>query len=334
MKKTLITIAAILISLSVFAQYETIDAYVKELEFKKSDDIQVMAEKITAKSNSDKEKVRAIFAWIAHNIEYDVRSFMTGRIPKSGPMDVVRLGKGVCQGYANLFEALSEAVGIDAYVVSGFSKGYGYEDRKKLENSDHAWNAVSFNGEWYLMDPTWGAGHVNEKGKYVSMMQEKYFLANPEFFITEHLPEDPAFQMLPCPISPEEFLKDSSQVYKIAKSKESCYSYTDTLNNYAQLDTLQQKIATAMRMYRYFPENTYMPAILINQSAYHYSVPLNDAKLDLKKKMELAYKSLKYYQLAERIIKTNRNPEGKQLHNMIKQNISNVERFIDFYKDK
>jgi hypothetical protein len=334
MKKVLISIIAIMISFAGYSQYETIDNYVKTLVFKKNDGIQVMAEKITAKSETDKEKVRAIFSWIAHNIEYDVNSFMSGRIPKSEPMDVVISGKGVCQGYANLFEALSEAVGIDAYVVSGFSKGYGFANRRKLENSDHAWNAIKLENEWYLLDATWGAGHLNERGKYISMMQEKYFLANPAFFITEHLPEDPAFQMLPCPITPEEFLKDSSEVYRIAKNKKNCYSYKDTLNAYSQLDTIQQKAATALRMYRYFPENTYMPAILLNQVAYHYSFPLNDANLDVKTKMELARKSLKYYQLAEQIIKQNRQAAARQLYQMVKNNIDNVERFIDFYKNR
>lgn len=334
MKKLFITIIAIVISFAGYTQYEAIDAYVKTLEFKKDDGIQQMAEKITAKSNTDKEKVRAIFGWIAHNIEYDVKSFMSGRIPKSEPMDVVRLGRGVCQGYANLFEALSESVGIETYVVSGYSKGYGYADRKKLENSDHAWNAVKVDDNWYLLDPTWGAGHLNERGKYVSSMQEKYFLAKPAFFITEHLPEDPAFQMLPCPITPEEFLKDSSKVYEIAMNKKECYSYADTLNAYSQLDTVQQKAASAMRMHRYFPENTYMPAILLNQVAYHYSAPLNDSKIDVKTKMELAHKSLKYYQLAEGIIKKNKRSEGRQLHQMVEKNIENVERFIDFYKNR
>ncbi|PLX22243.1 MAG: hypothetical protein C0599_06950 [Salinivirgaceae bacterium] len=334
MKRFYAVIIGLSFALVSFGQYETIDTYVKTITFKKSDGIPEIAAKITAKSNTDKEKLRAIFAWIAHNIEYDVRSFMTGRIPKSEPMDVVQSGKGVCQGYANLFEAMSQAVGIEAYVVSGFSKGYGYSDRKRLDNSDHAWNAVNLSGEWYLLDPTWGAGHLNEKGKYVSSMQEKYFLAKPAFFVTEHLPEDPAFQMLPCPITPEEFLKDSTEVFKIAKNKKACYSYVDTLNSYSKLDSVLQKVATAMRMYRYYPENTYMPAILINQAAYHYSVNLNDTKLDLKTKMELARKSLKYYQMAENIIKKNRKPEGRQLYDMVKKNISNVERFIDFYKDK
>lgn len=334
MKKIIIIIIALGISLLSFAQYDAVDSYVKTLEFKRGDGIEKMATKITAKSANDKEKVRAIFGWIAHNIKYDVKSFMSGRVPKSAPLDVVRLGKGVCQGYANLFEALSEAVGVETYVVSGFSKGYGFADRKKLERSDHAWNAVKVDGKWHVLDATWGAGHLNEHGKYVSLMQEKYFLADPAYFVTEHLPEDPAFQMLACPITPKEFLKDSSEVLKIAKSKDKCYSYIDTLNSFFQQDTLQQKVSTAMRMYRYFPENTYMPAILINQTAYHYSVPLNDSKIDLKKKMELAYKSLKYYQMAERIINKNRTSEGRQLNNMVDQNIKSVERFIDFYKDK
>lgn len=323
---------AILLSVSTFSQYTEIDQYVKTLDFKRNAQIKDMAGKLTAKSQSDKEKLRAIFIWIAHNIEYDVRSFQKGRIPDSDAASVVGKKKAVCQGYSNLFKALSKAVGVKAFVVSGYSKGYGFANRKKLQNADHAWIGVYADEKWQLIDPTWGAGHLNSRGKYVSAMQEKYFLSDPSFYITEHLPEDPAWQMLPCPLKPDEFLKDSTQILKIARKKEQCYSYVDTLNHYAALDSAQRRVNAARRMYRYFPENNYSPALLFNQAAYFYSQPLNDKSIKKEKKIEWAKRSLKYYQQADELLKKARSPREKQLRNMVRQNIANVEKFLDFYQ--
>ncbi len=334
MKKTTLLFIAILLCTNIMAQYEKIDSYVKELDFKRNTSITEMADKITAKSSTEKEKLRAIFVWISHNIDYDVRAFRSGKIPNSDALEVVLTKRAVCQGYSNLFEALAEAVGIETFLVSGFSKGYGFEDRKKLENADHAWNAVYVDGDWHLIDATWGAGHINHRGVYVPRMQEKYFMANPLFFITEHLPEDPVWQMLPCPIKPHEYLKDSAEIRNRAANKQKCYSYQDTLQEFMKLDSLQQRIASARRMVDYFPENEYSPAILYNQAAYYYSLPLNDKSIALDEKKVLAKKSLRYYKKAEAVLKNAREPHKKQLRQMVQQNISNVEKFLDFYKNK
>ncbi len=332
--KILLIFISIVFSTSMMAQYEKIDSYVKELDFKRNTPISKMAAKITAKSANGKEKMRAIFVWIAHNIDYDVRAFRSGKTPNSGPAEVILKKRAVCQGYSNLFEALAESVGLEAFVVSGFSKGYGFEDRKKLENADHAWNAVYADEEWHLVDATWGAGHINQRGVYVPKMQEKYFLASPLFFITEHLPEDPVWQMLPCPIRPHEYLKDSAEIRKKAAAKQKCFSYKDTLQKYIKLDSVEQRIASARRMVSFFPENEYSPAILFNQAAYFCSLPLNDDSISLDKKMELAKKSLRYYTRANEVLEGARKPHERQLKQMVEQNINNVEKFLDFYKNR
>jgi hypothetical protein len=333
MKKLLLLPILLALSLTISAQYEKIDNHVKTVKIERKDKIEDIAKKITAISTTEKEKVRAIFSWITLNVDYDVSAFMAGRQPNSNPMAVIKTGKAVCQGYSNLFEACAKAVGIEAYVVSGFSKGYGFSHRNKLKNADHAWNAVKIDDKWYLIDATWGAGYLNPKGIYEASLQEEYFLSNPGFFIGRHMPEDPAFQMLPCPITPKEFLKDTAEVRQLAAKKDPCYSFADTLNAYSQLDSLQKRIATAKRMVRFFPENTLTPAMLINQAAYHYSVSLNDSQVPLEEKMELAEKSLSYYSMAKKIIAKGSGANERQLKQMIDKNIENVKKFIEFYEN-
>jgi transglutaminase/protease-like cytokinesis protein 3 len=54
------------------------------------------------------------------------------------------------------------------------------------------------------MDPTWGAGHV-QNNKYVRKLDDSYFKADPEKLIQTHHPYDPLWQFLYYPISEQEF---------------------------------------------------------------------------------------------------------------------------------
>ena len=63
----------------------------------------------------------------------------------------------VCSGYANLYQALGEKMGLKSAVVIGYAKGLGYLVGN-ASDANHAWNAVRINNSWYLIDATWGAG--------------------------------------------------------------------------------------------------------------------------------------------------------------------------------
>lgn len=54
-------------------------------------------------------------------------------------------------------------VGIECQEVPGHSKGIGYRQGQSLKNvkSDHLWNAVLLEGQWFLLDACWGAGRVD-----------------------------------------------------------------------------------------------------------------------------------------------------------------------------
>lgn len=71
---------------------------------------------------------------------------------------------------------------------------------------NHAWNAVKIGGKWGLVDSAWGAGHVNDEGRFVPRFTDHYFLTPPDEFICDHFPDDPRWQLLERPISPAEYL--------------------------------------------------------------------------------------------------------------------------------
>jgi hypothetical protein len=73
---------------------------------------------------SQTDKARAIFTWLHHNVDYDVVGFHDkGNRPHKYPVDTMRTGLAVCQGYAELFEAMATAAGLEAVVVGGHGKG-------------------------------------------------------------------------------------------------------------------------------------------------------------------------------------------------------------------
>jgi transglutaminase/protease-like cytokinesis protein 3 len=97
-------------------------------------------------------------------------------------------------------------MGLRIQVVSGWSKGYGYTSGQRFEGpTNHAWNAVLINGQWRLMDPTWGAGYLDQQMQFVRRFQEHYFLTAPDAFVFDHLPQDSRWQLLQRPLSGDEY---------------------------------------------------------------------------------------------------------------------------------
>jgi transglutaminase/protease-like cytokinesis protein 3 len=71
----------------------------------------------------------------------------------------------------------------------------------------HAWCASKIDNQWYIFDPTWGSGFVNN-GKFVNAFDDRYFKANPSEIIASHMPFDYMWQFLTYPISNQEFYNE------------------------------------------------------------------------------------------------------------------------------
>jgi transglutaminase-like putative cysteine protease len=148
-----------------------------------------------------------VFYWVSQNIEYDVNSFFSGNIRHQTSDDVFRNKKGVCDAYGTIFKALCDGVQLKCVKVSGYAKGYGYVPGKStFTQTDHAWNVVRLNNQWYFIDSTWGAGHVDTHSQYQKTLNPHYFLTRPEHMIYDHLPENSKWQLLSPPVSMQQFL--------------------------------------------------------------------------------------------------------------------------------
>jgi transglutaminase/protease-like cytokinesis protein 3 len=164
--------------------------------------VRTLAGYLTEGLPSDEEKVRAIYRWMTEHIQYDLNGLRTSDYGDLTPDGVLRSRSAVCEGYSGLFESLVKAAGFEVEVVTGFAKGLGFSAGDAVPAGfNHAWNAVKVKGEWKLLDCTWGAGALNERGEYVKGFEPFYFFTPPEQFIYSHLPSDPKWQLLPEPFS-------------------------------------------------------------------------------------------------------------------------------------
>ncbi|XP_040283609.1 kyphoscoliosis peptidase-like isoform X2 [Bufo bufo] len=169
--------------------------------------LEQLVKELTRGANTDLEKIRALWIWICHHIEYDTAGLKNKDLVSSAPEDVFRTKKGVCTGYSSLFEHMCRLVGVACQSVSGYSKGASFKPGQAVSGDlDHTWNMVSLEGHWHLLDCTWGAGYVDENiSKFIFQYNEFYFLTHPSLFIGDHYPEKTDFQLLEPKLSQKQF---------------------------------------------------------------------------------------------------------------------------------
>ncbi|KAF2772993.1 hypothetical protein EJ03DRAFT_348045 [Teratosphaeria nubilosa] len=162
-----------------------------------------LAHALTSPFPSPTDKARTIFTWLHHNILYDTTAFFSGRLAPSTPHSTLTTGLAVCEGYAGLFAALAMKSGLEALVIGGHGKGYGYTPLKPGDPipprnaGGHAWNAVYLPdaGGWKLLDACWGAGHIcGNNNLYKQEFAPDRFTQSNDDFGLDHFPSDPTHQ--------------------------------------------------------------------------------------------------------------------------------------------
>lgn len=150
-------------------------------------------------------RTRAAFRWVADHIAYDTGLTKQERMVRDtqSPATVLRTREAVCEGYARLFVALAKEMGLEAAFIVGEANpvGPGGDGR-------HAWVAVRLADGWYLLDPTWAAGHVSQ-GRFISRFDEEWWLVEPERMWRTHRPDDSRWA-LGAPASPRKTLSSTA----------------------------------------------------------------------------------------------------------------------------
>ena len=187
--------------------FETVDKHALSTPKPVEDSPDTLARYLCGPWTADADKARAIYRWITDRIDYRFEAAPARATQDEKPISVLRSRRAVCEGYSDLFVSLARLSGLEAETIPGRSKGVGYEAGDSLEGRlpDHAWNAVKIDGTWRLLDCTWGAGALDQDGRYRKRFEPYYFLTPPEEFLLAHYPVDPKWQLVAEPISLSDF---------------------------------------------------------------------------------------------------------------------------------
>lgn len=183
-------------------EFTSVDAYALSIPKSEATSVDHLANVLERGARTDREKARVIYRWITKNISYDTHAFFSGNLGDMSAENVLKTLKGVCDGYAQLFAALAQSMGLEAQRIVGNSKGYGYVVGSRIEGPpNHAWNAVKIDGVWQLVDCTWGAGYIDPTKNFVEHFRDYYFLTPAHQFVYDHFPDNPEQQFLSPPVS-------------------------------------------------------------------------------------------------------------------------------------
>ena len=210
MKQTII-ILVILFPLFVYSQhyeraFKKIDAHARNVPSAITKDPNKLVDYLIAPCKNDWQKTRTIFVWVAENIAYDTQSYKNNTVTyeKCKPINVFRSRKGVCSGYANLFEYLCQLAELECYDISGYAKGAGHYAGEKYNETNHAWNICVIDGALHLFDVTWAAGYVNYYN-FENNFNDFWWDTPPELFVTTHYAIPSKYNNLKNPVSKSQF---------------------------------------------------------------------------------------------------------------------------------
>lgn len=109
-----------------------------------------------APRGSDYEKEIYVHDYLMEHCVYDDEALElhktdTVRSNEQNAYGALVEGKAVCEGYARAFQLLCSRMGVNCWVIQGQAEGFDAEE----ESSNHIWNCVELDGDWYQVDVTW-----------------------------------------------------------------------------------------------------------------------------------------------------------------------------------
>lgn len=109
------------------SDYERVNAHVAKVPEPVTRNSFALAKYLVEPFESENERTWAIFRWITTNINYDTEALLQLKKSYETADEILKHRRCVCIGYANLFKHMAAVAGLEAEVVFGYSKAYGYE---------------------------------------------------------------------------------------------------------------------------------------------------------------------------------------------------------------
>ena len=152
-----------------------------------------VANKLTSKCLSMREKVLAIHDFVAQNLYYDYDSLTSNENRYRTIEQIAQTKRCVCQGYADFTLVLLTCVGLEAenilcYVVDNIYE-HGWSDVKnRTSELNHIITRVKLENRWLYMDVTWDSRNRYENGAYIKgdYVSHRYFDVTLPFLSATH----------------------------------------------------------------------------------------------------------------------------------------------------
>ena len=139
----------------------------------------------------------ALYSWEASRLRYNMAK-RDVQLSFSDPDELaawtLKNGEGVCANFASLFYAVAKRLGVEAYLIGGYSVTHN-----NVRDDGHEWVGCIIDQKPYFFDPTWGGGYMLNEAQYVHRLDPTYFMVEPARMVRTHMPEDPLFQFLDYP---------------------------------------------------------------------------------------------------------------------------------------
>lgn len=280
--------------------FKVIDDYVKSLGALDTLNMGTISYIVTKKFPDSKDKVRAIFDWIAYNISFDLKAGRNNDNEKTSTDLILKFRKATAAGYAGLFQDMCSVIKIRCLTVDGYAKYNTEQINEKPDGFNHTWAVVQFGqspDRWFYVDPTWGSGYTDDKmTKFTKAYNDDYFFADRGIFNYQHYPDNGAWQLGPGPKSLSSFLslpilKAAAYEFKIGRftpndgfiktKTNKPVSFNIKLNTSAAIDIVSLEIGEDKKKkiktvdytfsegsiifnYKFTEEDTYPVTVLIN----------------------------------------------------------------------
>jgi len=248
-----------------------------------SEDLPLLVEELTTPYTTKEEQFRSIYLWLIHHIEYDEAAEKNKRINQNN-QDILDRRKAICWGYATLLKAMCGQVEIPVTVITGYVRA-GLKEAPFLKYPNHAWNAVQLNGEWQLVDATWDSQHIKSPSVFYQRFKTDYYLTNPAYFLTNHLPADPQWQLLKCPITISEFQQPVDSILQLAKGK-NCDTTQRSSITYRGMNYYDEQLQRSINTYQFNPTDENRRELANTQIEYQEYLSEKAERLQSEQKID------------------------------------------------
>ncbi len=200
-----------------------------------------LAEYIAEHYDGVEAQLWALYSWEASRLRYnlskrDVQLTITN--PDELATWTLKSGEGVCANFASLFYSVATRLGVESYLVGGYSVTHN-----NVRDDGHEWVGCIIDGKPYFFDPTWGGGYMLNEAQYVHSLNAAYFMVEPAKMVRTHMPEDPLFQFLDYPHYYDE-IDNPGATHPVPVY----FNWRDSLANYNAQDSLARLGGQLARM--------------------------------------------------------------------------------------